>query len=165
MNIQGLRANLQQFSSMLMRMIQQQKYIKESNAAWLTRSLKEYDAYEEMQNRLREAGLSKNIAEAVAKSVIKGAEGMDRPGLESIGRLGQAGIGNVPGVSLPQPTVQREKAIAPTVSSVQDIVRQFLPEDLDIQEAITNLMMTKGSDEALGQMADFTKITEAELRK
>lgn len=165
MDIRGLRSNLQELSSMLMRMMQQEKYLKDSSASWLSRSLKQYDAQEQMAKRLQDYGLNKNIALAVAKSVIKGSEGMDRPGLESISRLGQAGMGDVPGVSLPQPTVKREEVIAPTVDSLRGIVKQFLPENLEMQEAVTNLMMTKGSDEALGQMTDYTKITEAEKER
>lgn len=165
MDIRGLRSNLQELSSMLMRMMQQEKHLKDSNAAWLSRSLKEYDAQEQMAKRLQDYGLNTDIALAVAKLVIKGSEGMDRPGLESISRLGEAGIGDVPGVSLFQPKVKREEEIVPTIISVQNAVRQFLPESLDKQMAVTNLMMTKGSDEALDQMKDYTKIAEAEKER
>jgi hypothetical protein len=147
-------------------MMQQQKYIKESNEAWLARSLKEYGAYEDMQGRLGTDRTKRELLMEYVRKMGKGVEGLDRPALAMTPRAKEAGLeGYIPGVNFPQPTVKREKAIAPTMDSLRDITRQFFPENLDIQEAITNLMMTKGSDEALGQMKDYTKIIEAEKER
>lgn len=165
-DMSAIQANLQKFASMLMQMMSQQKYIKDSSASWLERSLKQYGAQEAMHGREGIARTKNQILLEVLKSAGKGAEGLDNPELAMLSRASAAsGEDYIPGLNFPQPTVTREEAVAPTRDAIQDIVRQFHPENIDLQEALTNIMMTKGSDESLTQMKEYTKITEADKER
>ena len=162
MDIRGMQTSLQQFQSMLMQMLQQEMYIKKSNASWLERSLKQYAEQEAMAKRLQDYGLNKDIALATAKAVIGGTKNLDRPGPEISGRLKEAGMESHPGYKGLQPTVTPEQANAPVQEALQSIFFQTLPESsIDEREALINAQPTLGSKELLKQAEDIRKYEEA----
>lgn len=166
MDIRAMQASLQGLSSMIMRMMSQDRYIKKSSESWLERSLKQYAEREAMEGRLGIEKTKRDLLMEYVKNLREDVEGLDRSTLAMTPQAKEAGLeGYIEGVDFPQQTAQREEVIAPTRDSIRGTIRQFFPDNPEILEALTNLMMTKGSDESLTQMADFTKITEAEKER
>lgn len=98
------------FMSQLMRILVQQRVQQRGYEAWgdvqrqlqesrLAGQLKAYEASEEMQKRLLEAGYSRDVVKMILGVITQGVEGFGgRPGVEAVRRIREIGLGGVPGV-------------------------------------------------------------------
>ena len=163
----------------LMRILMQMKVRKRGYEAWgdvqeqlqrsgLARRLEGYEAQEEMQKRLLEAGYSRDVTKMILATIVQGAAGFGRPGIEAVERIREIGLGEVPGIPEEIPG-QYEAIQDPYASLMPAIGRRLEAGEYPSEEEMTTMTRLLGPDklqEFLGQAERArTGIAERGLRR
>lgn len=104
------------FMGEFMKMLVNQQLQEKQVQRWLEKSLTEYEAWGGQQEKLGEAGLSRDITRWLMGLVGKGAEKLPRPGMAGIMRGREAGL-ELPGLADISPE-QYDTAIAPIMEII-----------------------------------------------
>ena len=145
-----------QFMSELMRILMQQKVRERGYKAWgsvqeelqrsgLARRLEGYQAQEEMQSRLLEAGYSRDVVKMLLATIFKGTEGYGRPGVEALERTRQVGLGETPGIP-PEIPGQYKEVMEPYANLMPAIGRRLEKGQYPSREEMAILTRLLGAD-------------------
>lgn len=154
------------FMSELMRILIQEKVRERGYQAWgdvqeelqrsgLARRLEGYTAQEEMQNRLLQAGYSRDVVKMILASVTKGTEGFGRPGVEALERIRQLGLGETPGIP-PEVPGQYEEVTAPYAQLLPALARRLQEGEYPSREEMAILTRLLGPE----KVQEFLKQAE-----
>lgn len=144
------------FMSQLMQILMQQKVRERGYQSWgkvqeelqrsgLARRLEGYTAQEEMQNRLLQAGYSRDVVKMLLATIAKGTEGYGRPGIETIQRIRETGLGETPGIP-PEIPGQYEEVTAPYESIMPAIGRRLQEGEYPSREEMAILTRLLGPE-------------------
>ena len=144
------------FMSQLMRILMQQKVRERGYQAWgdvqeqlqrsgLARRLEGYEAQEEMQKRLLEAGYSRDVVKMLLETISKGTQEYGRPGIETVERIRQIGLGETPGIP-PEIPGQYEETMAPYASLMPALGRRLEAGEYPSREEMAILTRLLGAD-------------------
>jgi hypothetical protein len=154
------------FMSELMRILMQQKVRERGYEAWgsvqeelqrsgLARRLEGYEAQEEMQRRLLNAGYSRDVVKMLLATITKGTEGYGRPGIESMERIRQAGLGETPGMP-PEIPGQHEKVTEPYANLMPALGRRLEAGKYPSREEMATLTRLLGPE----KVQEFLEMAE-----
>jgi hypothetical protein len=139
-----------------MKILLQQKVRERGYGAWgkvqeelqrsgLARRLEGYTAQEEMQKRLLEAGYSRDIVKMLLATISKGTEEYGRPGVETIERMRQVGLGETPGIP-PEIPGQYEEVMEPYANLMPALGRRLQDGEYPSREEMATLTRLLGAD-------------------
>ena len=142
----------------------QQELERQRQEGWLQKTLREYGAWGEQQEKLQQSGLKKEALLMLLELMAKGVEKSDRPGLKMLEMLPQLGITKeaYPELGLPTPTISYEEAMDPYEEATKMVMQSYEGLSYPEAQAIAKMVMTKGSDFTSELIKDVAKLKKEE---
>lgn len=137
----------------------QEQLERKRQEGWLQKSLREYEAWGEQQEKLQQSGLKKESLLLLLNVLKKSVEDQDRPALKILEMLPQLGITpeQYPELGLPTPTVRYEEAMDPYEEATRMVMESYKDLSYPEAQAVAKMVMTKGSEFATELIQDIAK--------
>lgn len=157
-------SNLNRFMNRLLPMLLRRRFEKQRVEDWLQKSLKEYEAWGETQATVQERAAENQIKMQLLKVGAIGVKDMDRPLIELLSRLGEAGVTG-PGIPTISPEAYGELK-APYAEMRPQFAEAMEAAEYPTQEQITAATRLYGSKWVDKWLQDLEKKKlEAERRR